>query len=549
MYVRVVIFLSFLALPLYQLAAQADQLTTPEAQAQSFSSPYKALHKFLEVLNNPNRDPKQLAPLFAHPSYTTQQRVNIAWQLKQVLDGTGETIYLAEIPRSHHYRDTLSGLERYILLAHHPEIYLERHKDGNWIFPARSVDQIIKWHKDVFPWGMEKLLKHLPLLGKKRIGSLYLWQLTTLLILIIIVIILHNSFTTISKWIIPKVLRHLPHLQVSKQLIQPATRALSWTLVCLFLLVSVPVLQLPVQVSYYVILSIRVMLPVFSMLTVYRSTDIFYAYSLKWVRKTSTQLDDQLLLLLRKIFKIFVVALGMLFVLDNLNVPIVPLLTGLSIGGLAFALAAQDTLKNLFGSITIFIDRPFQIGDWITSGEIDGTIEEIGLRSTRVRTFRDSIIYVPNAKLADSMLDNHGLRHYRRYYAQLHLSINTSTAQLEAFVEGLEAILQAHPHSHKTRREIHLHSITKAGIVVMFYIFVKSSSWSGELRIRHELNIHILQLAERLRIAFIYEANTAESRKYLHHTEDPEPQPTPKETQRITKGLFKNYTTSSEPND
>jgi MscS family membrane protein len=81
---------------------------------------------------------------------------------------------------------------------------------------------------------------------------------------------------------------------------------------------------------------------------------------------------------------------------DGLNLDIIPFLTCLSIGDVAIALGAQDTLKNFFGSVMIFLEKPFQVGDWITSGDIDGTAEEVGFISTRIRTFRNSLMYVPN---------------------------------------------------------------------------------------------------------------------------------------------------------
>ena len=529
------------------LRAQEVEEAHRVAQVPAFSSPYMALSSLLRVLNDPNRDETQLAPLFAHPGYDTPGRVRIAQKLKQVLDGTGEVIYLEEVPQNHSYRDSISGFERYILTKRRPSVYLERDTSGNWRFSARAVDEIIEWHREVFPWGMEKLLTLLPLLGKGRIGVLYLWQLMALLILIIVVVVLQGSFMAVGRGVVPRMLRKWPRLGVSEQLLRPTLRALSWTLVCLGLLIVVPLLQLPVEMAHYTMVSIRVMLPLCATLIAYRAVDILHAYAMKRVVRTPTKLDDQLVHLLRKVFKIFVVSTGMLFVLDNLSVPIIPLLTGLSIGGLAFALAAQDTLKNLFGSVTIFIDRPFQIGDWVTSGDIDGTIEEIGLRSTRIRTFRDSVIYVPNAKLVDTMVDNHGLRKYRRYYTQLHLSLNTSTDQVEAFIEGLKSMLQAHPHSHKTRHEIHLHSITKAGIIVMFYIFVESSNWSDELHACHELNIQILRLAEVLRIAFTYEANTSESQTYTHDAEMLRARPDPKEVRKLLGSFLETIPFNAKP--
>src|SRR5690606_10321823 len=115
----------------------------------------------------------------------------------------------------------------------------------------------------------------------------------------------------------------------------------------------------------------------------------------KATEKTANTLDDQLLPVLKRIVSMVVWAIGLFYVLDYLDVNVTALLAGISIGGLAIALAAQDTVKNFFGSIMIFLDKPFQIGDWVQFGDVDGVIEEVGVRSTRIRTFANSITYVP----------------------------------------------------------------------------------------------------------------------------------------------------------
>src|SRR5690606_33156269 len=113
------------------------------------------------------------------------------------------------------------------------------------------------------------------------------------------------------------------------------------------------------------------------------------------------------------------VIMGGLFILQNLNVNVASLLAGLGIGGLAFALAAKDTLANFFGSIMIFSDRPFQVGDWVKIGDAEGIVEEVGFRSSRIRTFYDSLLSIPNGKIVDTPIDNYGARVYRRTFTTL----------------------------------------------------------------------------------------------------------------------------------
>ena len=122
------------------------------------------------------------------------------------------------------------------------------------------------------------------------------------------------------------------------------------------------------------------------LMLVFRTIDIFADFRRRRAEETATTVDDQLVPIIRLSMRILVSAIAVLFALQNLNVDIGSLLAGLGIGGLAVALAAQDTLKNLLGGATIFADKPFQIGDCVLIGDLESTVERIGFRSTRVRT-------------------------------------------------------------------------------------------------------------------------------------------------------------------
>ena len=149
--------------------------------------------------------------------------------------------------------------------------------------------------------------------------------------------------------------------------------------------------------------------------------------------------------------------------------------------------------------------KPFKVGDWISCGDIDGTVEKIGLRSTHVRTFRDSVMSIPNSNLSDTMLDNHGLRTYRRYYTTLRVHYNTDPDTIAAFIEGLNKIVDQHPYTKKDEKEIYLNNFGKNGLEIMLYIFFRVPNWSEELKARHEINMATLELAKKLDIAFAYD--------------------------------------------
>ena len=148
--------------------------------------------------------------------------------------------------------------------------------------------------------------------------------------------------------------------------------------------------------------------------TAFRILDALAVFLKELTARTDSRLDDQVVPLVRKAAKSFVVVLAFILIAQNLGYSVSGLLAGLGIGGLALAMAAKDTLANLFGSIMILIDRPFRVGDWITFDGGDGVVEEIGLRSTRVRTFAKTVVSMPNQALANATVENHSLMPKRR---------------------------------------------------------------------------------------------------------------------------------------
>ena len=186
--------------------------------------------------------------------------------------------------------------------------------------------------------------------------------------------------------------------------------------------------------------------------------------------RTENKLDDQLVPLIRKSLRFFVVTMGIILILQNNGYNVASLIAGLGIGGLAVALAARDTLANFFGSITIFLDRPFRIGDWVTIGKVEGVVEEVGFRSTRIRTFYNSLVSVPNSNVSNSDIDNYGMREYRRLKTVLNLTYATTPEQIEAFVEGIKAIVKANKHFRQDFYEVHFTTFGAHSLDVLVYM-------------------------------------------------------------------------------
>jgi MscS family membrane protein len=165
--------------------------------------------------------------------------------------------------------------------------------------------------------------------------------------------------------------------------------------------------------------------------------------------RTETKLDDMLVPIIRKSLRVTVVILVLVQVAQILSdKPITSIIAGLGIGGLALALAAQDTVKNFFGSVVLFVDKPFEMGDRIVVDGEDGPVEEVGLRSTKIRTLDGHLVTIPNGELANRMIRNIGKRPYIRRVANITITYNTPPEKVERAVEIIKEILDNHEGMH-----------------------------------------------------------------------------------------------------
>ena len=202
-------------------------------------------------------------------------------------------------------------------------------------------------------------------------------------------------------------------------------RPIGLILASIFWFFSIHVLQFEGQAYVLLIIIVQVIFSVGLIWGAYRLVDVVAYHMKKITEKTDTPFDDEILPLLTRSLRIFTVVFGALIVFQNLGVNVMSVLAGLGLGGLAFALAAKDACANLLGSLMILLDRPFSVGDWINVDGADGTVEAIGFRSTRIRTFYNSQITIPNAAVANANIDNYGKREWRRIVAKLGLTYDT----------------------------------------------------------------------------------------------------------------------------
>lgn len=244
--------------------------------------------------------------------------------------------------------------------------------------------------------------------------------------------------------------------------------------------------------------------------------DVVAYYLYRITRKTETKLDEQLVPLLVKSLKVVVVALAVLSVMQNLGWKVTSLLAGLGIGGLALALAAQETVSNIFGSITVFSDRSFHIGDWIRVGDVEGTVEEVGLRSTRIRRFDQALVTVPNSRFIKSEIVNFTRMRKRRIKFNLGVSYGTSRDQMVRVVDGIEKIIKENPRFDHTFHMVHFTEFGAYSLDIFIYCFTKTTAWDEFLAVREEFNLEIMRLLEELGVEIAFPSQTI----YLEEVKD-----------------------------
>ncbi|RMG17289.1 MAG: mechanosensitive ion channel family protein [Deltaproteobacteria bacterium] len=497
--------LLLLALLLPRVAAAEDPCATPR----------KAVDTLLYWQQPEHHDPAKAAACLDLSRAADANPRERARQIKEILDAQGLFVRLEAVPDDPAYRDA-EGRARYVLFPRRqPELYVEK-KGKRWLWSAETVALAPKLHKEVIAFDLRRYAEQLPEWVRARVVGVYLWQLAGLLALLLLAFFVRLIVMVL---VAHQARRWMARLGASwaEDLLSRVDKPIGTLVAAGFFALFLPWLQLPVRVNLVGFLAARVVAAFSVVWAVYRLVDLIAGWLEQKAKRTETRLDDQLVPLVRSALKVFTVAIGVIFVLQNLDVDVASLLAGLGIGGLAFALAAKDTVANLFGAVTIFVDRPFQIGDWVVIDGTEGIVERVGFRSTRIRTFYNSLVAVPNQKVANAVIDNYGERKYRRAVARIGLTYDSKPEQIQAFVEGVRAIIQANPHTRKDYYEVHFNEFGDSGLIVLVYFFFKVPTWSDELREKHNVYLEILRLAEALNLDFAFPTRT------LHVETLPEP--------------------------
>ena len=206
---------------------------------------------------------------------------------------------------------------------------------------------------------------------------------------------------------------------------------------------------------------------------------------------------------LESIMRFFIVAFGAVLIAGSLGFDLSAILAGLGISGIALALAAKDSVSNMFGAITVLLDRPFKVGDWVVIGSSEGEVIEINFRTTQIRTSIDSVVTFPNANLVNTAIENYGLRRWRRYQPILHLDLDSNPDSVEKFCNDVFDMIQSNEKTTKKEASsVQVQSLGPQAIDIACNLYWDTSSATEEKQLKQSFLLDVMRIAKQLDLHF-----------------------------------------------
>ncbi len=470
--------------------------------ADNFTSPYWSVQFCSDFITEESKEYSEFIHVFASNKNDAIQE-DLAKKFIIYLESNSLFFEPKKAPKAPNFLDSNYNVHHYYPFTTQKWIYFEKIK-GEWLISESTVNEIANAYETSSLVSASKLQRRLP---QGKFLGLRTWQWLGMLVYAIISMILYKLLNILFHTILVRVFHRLKFKRIFDQYIDPVSKPISLFVIISVIYLTLGILQLPVTLAFYMSYALKIILIFFATMILFRSCNVLGAIMAKAASRTESTVDDQLVPLIIKILKIVVVVLGAIYIVKSFGWTITPLLAGASIGGIAIAMSAQDTVKNLFGSFTMFTDQPFEVGDWIVFQGGEGSVIEVGIRSTRIRTFYDSVISIPNGQLANTVIDNMGKRTYRRYVTRIGVTYDTHPDAIDAFVEGLKGLVDNHPNT-RDYYQIHLNDFGASAIEILFYVFFVVNDWTEELQARHELLSDVIRLAKTLDIRFAFNTQT-----------------------------------------
>lgn len=264
--------------------------------------------------------------------------------------------------------------------------------------------------------------------------------------------------------------------------------------------VSVNIIGLPDGSKAFMNHIIRTIIIFSVFLAVYGNSHAISVVFQKFFKNTGSDAENLIIIIFSSGIRFAIIFITCTITLQEWGYDIAGLLAGLGLGGLAFALAAKDTVSNLFGGIIIMIDKPFSIGDWICTSRVEGIVEYIGFRSTRIRTFEQALVTVPNSIMSSEPITNCSRMGKRKMTFRLGITYEATAEQLKECIKQIRTLLEEHPDIHPETVMVYFDKFGEGKQDILVCLFTRAIEWQDYLEVQQDINFKIMNILNEMGI-------------------------------------------------
>jgi MscS family membrane protein len=363
-----------------------------------------------------------------------------------------------------------------------------------WRFSRATVTRIPAWYASL---GDRWMLENLPP-ALLRPGPLELlwWQWLALPLVIAVAVLIGYVAGRMLRFAFGRIVRRTRSDwddAIVRRLGPPVTAGLA----CVAVGVLLPFLGLYAPAADAMYRGLRAAFLIVFFWATWRTVDVVSDVALRSHWAHGAAASRSLIPLGERVAKAVIVAMAAVAALSLLGYPVASLIAGLGLGGLALALAAQKTVENLFGAFSLGVDQPFRVGDFVKIEDFVGTVEDIGLRSTRFRTLDRTLITIPNGRLAEMRIESFTVRDRMRLAAIIGLAYGTTPDQMREVLSGFEQVLRAHPKIWPDAVVVRLSAFSASGLDIEIMAWFQTPDWGEFQRIRQEILLQFMDVVAR----------------------------------------------------
>ncbi len=331
------------------------------------------------------------------------------------------------------------------------------------------------------------IYKKLPLLGYNIFGITYGQILMAIVLFVLILFIRPILVSILIKFTLK--LTKKTETKYDDRIVKSLREPLKFLFLILGLYIFVSILYIQNHIINLILASLA-MYNLFWI--IYSIIKVTQGIVFKAMNRVSGELSDSISKFILRIIYILIWVVGASSILSLWGVNVTALIASLGLGGLAFALAAKDTAANLFGSIAILLDKSIKIGDWIKVDGVEGIVEDIGMRTTKIRTFYKSLVVVPNQIVANSHIENFSRRNSRRILMRLGLTYDTTNEQIESIIKDIKALLKSHKGiAQDETMLVNFDNFGDSAKEIFVYTFTNTANWQEYLNIKEDIAYQI----------------------------------------------------------